>query len=231
MEGNPLYFYPKDHMSISALNSFSNCPFSFYMSYFLGVRPKEKSKLTFGKQFQDLLNAKYRGQDTKAALSLVDAKKRGLASLLLSKAYDFDDIVSVDEHYNLDLGFGIPFEFAPDLTTKKGIVENKCTTGYYNASMVNDEKQGTVYYLGVKKMTGIKNPTLHYQIFNTITQESELVNSPRSDKDIDKLMDWLEMRLKQMERCYLTGLWDTGEHGFCNFKNVCPLQEKYGKNK
>lgn len=226
-ENNKLYFYPKEHLSVSSLNSFTNCPFSFYMKYYLGIRAPENEKLILGKQFQELLNAKYLGEDTRAKLQEIAPKSRGVASLLLGKAHDFNEIVSVDEPYKVDLGFGIPIMFVPDLLTKTKIIENKYTTGYYNANMVNGEKQATVYYVGVRKVHGF-TPEVYYQIFNTKDKSCELINSPRGPKDIDILMDWIEDRLKQIEKCFLTGQWDAGTHKFCDFPIVCPLQEKYG---
>lgn len=222
-----LYYYPKENISISALNAFENCPFSFWMRYFQGHKAPEKDNVTFGKKFQDVLNAKYRGQDTKPLLEAIEPKSRGLASLLLTKAQDFDEIVSVDESYTVDIGFGHPIVFVPDLLTKKSIVENKTTTGYYNADMVDTERQATLYYLGVRKLHGFV-PEIVYQIFNTRAKTHELVPTKRTDKDIEELMDWIEDKLKKIDIMHKTGKWDFGNHKFCDFKNVCPLHEKYG---
>lgn len=222
-----LYFYPNEHLSISALKSFENCPWGFHARYYLGLKADEKDAVTFGKQFQDLLNAKYRRLDTEPLLEVFSKKQKGLAKLLLTKSYDFEDVISVDQPYKVDLGFGIPFMFVPDLLTKTTLVENKTTAGYYNSNMIKDEKQATVYYVGVRKEFGF-TPEIKYQLFNTKDQSCQLLDSPRTGKDIDDLMDWIEATLKQIEKCYNTGRWDTGKHKFCNYKNVCELQEIYG---
>ncbi len=221
------YYYPKENISISGLNAFDNCPFSFWMKYVQGHKPPEKSKLIFGRQFQEVLNAKYLGQDTKPLIGLMNPKSRGLASLLLTKAQDFDDIISVDKSFVVDMGFGHPIIFVPDLITKTGIVENKTTTGYYNADMVGKERQATLYYLGVRKKYGFI-PDIIYQIFNTRDKTQELVPTERSDKDIDELMDWIEGQLKKIDIMNRIGRFDFGRHKFCDFKNVCPLHEKFG---
>ena len=223
--------YPASHLSISSLQSFNNCPFSFFMKYVVGIRPEQKEKAVLGTQFQEALNAKYRGEDTKPFIDKMASKSRGIATLLIMKANEFRDIVSLDQPYDVDLGFGIPMRFVPDVLTKEAIIENKFTTGYYNPKMVLTERQRIVYYVGVRKLFGF-NPKVYYQLFNTSKKSVELVETPTSLKDIDELMDWIELKLKQVQKCMETGVWDIGPtHSWCDYPLACPLVAKYGKPK
>lgn len=220
--------YPGDHLSISSLQSFDNCPFSFFMRYVCGIKPVQAEKAILGAQFQEALNAKYRGEDPAPLIAKMVPKSRGIATLLMMKANTFADIISLDQKYEVDLGFGVPIVFVPDILTKESIVENKFTTGYYNPKMVLTERQRIVYYVGVRKLFGF-NPKVYYQLFNTLKKTVELIETPTGLGDIDSLMDWIELKLGQIQRCMSTGIWDIGvEHGFCDFKNTCPLGLKYG---
>lgn len=221
--------YPTSHLSISSLQSFDNCPFSFFMKYVVGIKPVQKEKALLGSQFQEAINAKYKGEDPKPFVAQMAPKSRGIATLLLAKSYTFTDIISLDEPYDVDLGFGIPIRFVPDVLTKTEIVENKFTTGYYNPKMVLTERQRVMYYVGVRKLFKF-NPKVYYQLFNTSKKTVELIEAPTGLNDIDELMDWIELKLGQIQRCIKTGIWDIGpSHSWCDYKNTCPLMAKYGK--
>jgi hypothetical protein len=222
--------YPNEHLSISSLQSFWNCPFSFHMKYICGIEPPQKDKAKDGGLFQLALNAKYRGEDPLPVIKDMDAKKRGIATLLLGQAYNFNDIISIDEPYKIDLGFGAPMMFIPDLLTRHEIVENKYTTGYYNSKMVMSERQRIVYYLGVRKLFGF-DPKVKYQIFNTKNKSVELVETPTTTRDIDELMDWIENTLGMVDKCISTDNWDHGQHSWCDWPLVCPLGDRYPKPK
>lgn len=224
------YQYPNKHLSISSLQSFNNCPFSFYMRYVAGIKLPQKEKMLLGTQFQNALNAKYKGGDPKVFIQEMAPKMRGVATLLMDKAYEFTDIISLDEPYEVDIGFGIPIKFVPDILTKDEIIENKFTTGYYNPKMVLTERQRIVYYLGVRKLFKF-NPKVYYQIFNTSKKTVELVETPTGLKDVDELMDWIDEKLRQIDRCFKTDNWDIGTHSWCDYNNTCPLMAKYGKPK
>lgn len=228
MENN---FYPAKHLSISSLQSFNNCPFSFMMKYVLGIKPEQKDKAVLGDLFQKGLNAKYAGGDPAPFIAEMPAKSRGIATLLMMKANTFDNIISLDEKYEVDLGFGIPLVFVPDVLTKDAIIENKFTTGYYNPKMVMTERQRIVYYVGVRKLFGF-NPKVYYQLFNTAKKSVELIETPTNLGDVDELMDWIELKMKQVQKCMETGVWDIGpSHSWCDYKNTCPLMLKYGAPK
>lgn len=219
--------YPNKYLSISSLQLFGNCPFSFMMRYKLGIKPAQKEKAVVGSVFQEGLNAKYRGEDPAPVLKTMPARMRGIASLLMLKTNAFPDIISLDKPYDVDLGFEFPIKFIPDILTKTAIIENKFTTGYYNPKMVLTERQRIVYYVGVRKLFKF-NPKVYYQIFNTAKKTVELIETPTDLNDIDELMDWVDLRLTQVDKCMRTGVWDVGTHSFCDYKNTCPLQDKYG---
>lgn len=224
--------YPREHMSISSLQLFDNCPFSFMMRYMLDVKLPQTPKQKLGDQFQKALNLRYSGQDPTPKIQEMEPKMRGIATLLMNKSFDFDGIVSLDKEYKVDLGFDVPMMFIPDILTDSAIIENKFTTGYYNPKMVLKERQRIVYYVGVRRLFGF-NPKVYYQLFNTSKKSVELIETPTDLNDIDQLMIWIEKTLRQIQRCMQTGDWTSGSnHSWCSYPISCPLQARLGnKNK
>mgnify|MGYP001561887409 CR=1 FL=1 len=235
-ENNFLYFYPNNHISISALQLFDACPLNFYLRYYLNIKFPEPSRVKLGSQFQAILNAKYADESYKGLLAAIDINERKTASELVKKANSFKNIISIDSPYQVDLGLGIPVKFVPDLVvgliTPNGksslVIENKYTSGYYNKNMVNEQKQGTVYYIGIKKIYGLETNVI-YQIFNHKSKKVELIEVERkTQKDIDTLLFWMDKKLSQIEKCNNTGIWDIGSHSkfICDLGPNCPVNYK-----
>jgi CRISPR/Cas system-associated exonuclease Cas4 (RecB family) len=220
-----LDWYPKPHTSISALQSFEYCPLSFYLRYYLGVKAPEKERVKFGRQFQEVLNAKYAGQDPELILKQMDPKNKGLAKLLLLKAEDFEgaSIMSVDEPDIVDLALGIPVKYAIDLLTDDAVIENKTTTGYYNEKMVHRQRQATLYQLATKVKYGFE-PKIIYQIFNVYKKSMQLVETERNVEQAAELIDWMMRTLRRIKDCHDTGKWTTNVHSKfpCDFHYLCP---------
>ena len=232
----PLYFYPKEYISISSLQAFESCPLNFYIRYYLDVKFPEPERVKFGSQFQAMLNAKYAGESYKDLLMEIDINERLVANDLIEKANHFTNIVSIDSPYQVDLGLGIPVKFIPDLVVESSVfdekrslvVENKYISGYYNKGMVNEQKQGTLYYVGIKKVYGFETNVV-YQIFNRKKKKVELVEVERkTQKDVDRLLFWIDKKLKQIEKCNSTGVWDIGGHSkfICDLGPNCPVNYK-----
>lgn len=216
-------------LSISSLNLFDNCPFSWMMKYVCHIKTKQTDKQLLGEQFQNALNAKYAGKDFAPLIKKMAPKMRGVATLLIKQAHDFEDIVSLDQKYTMDLGFEVPIVFVPDIITNDSIIENKFTTGYYNAQRVVTERQRVMYYLGFRKIFSRDTAGVYYQIFNTSKKNVQLIKTPTTTKDIDDLMGWMDTKIRQIHKCIETDSWDTGRHVFCDYPLVCPLMEKYGR--
>lgn len=51
---------PKNHLSVSQINMFKNCPAQYYKVYVLGLRRKPDSKLTFGSAFHSTAEVNYK---------------------------------------------------------------------------------------------------------------------------------------------------------------------------
>lgn len=230
MRKNNLYFYPEhlDHCSISSLQSFENCPLNFYLRYYHHIKFPDKPQMIFGSLFQELLNKKYAGESLRDALDSMNEEDRKLSTTLIRKAQDFKNIVSIDSPYVVDLGFGIPFKFVPDLVTEDDVVENKVTSGYYNQKMVASQKQGTLYHVGMLRLTG-KPRGLIYQIFNKVKKDIKVIELTKNQKDIDELYAWVDKTLIKVDKCHKTGSWDIGSHAFfdCDLGKSCPI--KYGR--
>lgn len=219
--------YPRQYTSYSALRSFESCPFSFYMRYIAGMKSPQSEKARIGALFQDGLNAKYSGQDPKEFINKMPPKQRGIATLLMMKAYTFEDILSLDQPYDVDLGFDIPFRIVPDVLTQKSIIENKYTSGYYNPESIKKEQQALLYYVGIKAVLGGARK-VYYQLFNTVKKSVELVEIDPSDDQIDGLMDWIEKQFTGIDQCMRTDIWDNGTHKMCDWPLTCPLMQSYG---
>jgi hypothetical protein len=220
--------YPNKHISISSLQSFNNCPYSYFMRYVVGIKPQQKDKMKDGSLFQEALNAKYGGNSTDFFIDQMSPKVKEIARLLIEKANPLEDIISLDKEYILDLGFDVPVKFIPDVLTKTSIIENKFTTGYYSPKMVLKERQRIMYSLGVRKLFDF-DPKVYYQLFNTVKKSVELIEAPVTLKDIDELMDWINVTMQQVYKCMSTGVWDVGSHSWCNYELTCPLGSKYKK--
>lgn len=222
-----LDYYPNEYISISALTSFEMCPVSFYLKYYLGVKwPSERA--TLGSQFQEALNAKYAGKDYTSIINSIKATDRPTAEELIKKANDFDEIVSIDKPYTANFGIGIPVMFVPDLLTKSTVVENKYSTGYYNPTMVQKQKQGTVYYWGVKQLFGFE-PKVQYQIFNHKLKTVELVDVQKDSADVADMLNWMIATLARIKRCYESGNWIVQQHSKfkCDLGYACPINGKF----
>lgn len=219
--------YPRQYTSYSALRLFESCPFSFYMRYVAGIKSPQSPKAKLGALFQEGLNAKYSGKDPKEFIDQMPPKQRGIATLLMMKANIFQDIVSLDAPYDVDLGFDVPFRIVPDVLTKTSIIENKYSGGYYNEEMVKTERQGVIYYVGAKAIDG-KARKVFYQIFNTVKKKVTLTDTTPSPEQVDSLFDWIQAQFTGIDRCLTTDVWDTGHHKSCDFPVTCPLMQTYG---
>ena len=219
----PLYYYPKEYTSISALQSFDKCPFSFYMRYFLKVRTTMPDRVEFGKDFQEILSEKYAKGNPEARLEMINPRKRGLAKLFLMKSHDFENIVRIDEMEEVDVGLEIPFKFAIDLTLEDSIIENKVTGGYYNDKRLKREVQTTLYFLATKILRGV-TPKVFYQIFNTKKKSVELIRVQKTPAHVAHFYDWASGVLKRIENAYNNDKWTTDVHGPfpCDFAGICP---------
>lgn len=219
----PLYFCPSQYISYSALTCFESCSYEFYVKYFLGVRFPETEAMRGGTIFQNALNAKYSGADPSPILDALPTKEQATARKLLAQATDFDDIVSIDTPYEADFGLGIPVKFIPDLLTKTKCIENKYSSGYYNATMAKKQMQGTLYYHGVYMVLGYA-PEVSYQIFNKRNGKAELVKLEKTQKDVDNLITWMDELLQGIKKCYDTGDWVPKSHGRfpCSLGDACP---------
>jgi len=51
---------PRDHLSVSQLNMFKNCPRQYYYAYVLGLKRKPSSNMTFGTAFHSTVEVNYR---------------------------------------------------------------------------------------------------------------------------------------------------------------------------
>ncbi len=218
----PLYYYPHSFVSFTALNSFLNCPYGFYVRNYLKIKLDPNDKMMFGINFQNLLNAKYLKQDTEKELDTIVKEKRALADKLVKGAFDFDKIISADKPYDFDLGYGIPLRFVPDLLTEDSIVENKTTTGFYNRRSVNKEMQMDFYYVGVRRTFGFI-PKCYYQIFNVKTEKVDLIEVQKDNRNVDNFVNWVGESLIKIKKCYDRGIWDIGYHKLCNYPRTCPL--------
>jgi hypothetical protein len=224
---NPMLKYPRQYTSYSALRLFESCPFSFYMRYIAGIKSPQSPKAKLGSLFQEGLNAKYVGQDPKPFIDQMPPKQRGIATLLMLKANTFQEIESLDQPYDIDLGFDIPFRMVPDVLTKSSIIENKYTSGYYNAESIKTEQQALLYYVGMKALFG-GSRRVFYQLFNTVKQSVELIEIIPSDQQTDGLFDWIEKQFSGIDQCMRSDIWDTGQHKMCDFSLTCPLMAQYG---
>lgn len=227
---NPLYFLPQPEISITYLQAFENCPFNFYLKNYVGVEWPLPERMRLGVLFQNALNAKVQSLPYADIINEIEEPERAIAKVLIEEASDFNDVISIDTPYTIDFGLGIPVRFTPDLLTKSMIVENKTTRGYYNQSMVEKEKQATVYHTGVKKLFGYDLPII-YQIFNFKTKTYKAVGITKEQKDIDEILIWFDTTLHRIEKCYNSGNWDIGKHSYfkCDLGDACPLYKRYAK--
>ena len=51
---------PKDHLSVSQVNMFKNCPRQYYYAYVMGMKRKPNSNLTFGSAFHSTAEVNYK---------------------------------------------------------------------------------------------------------------------------------------------------------------------------
>ena len=51
---------PRDHLSVSQINMFKNCPRQYYYAYVMGMRRKPNSNLTFGSAFHSTAEVNYK---------------------------------------------------------------------------------------------------------------------------------------------------------------------------
>lgn len=219
--------YPRKYASFSSLRLFEACPFSYHMRYVAGIKAPQPPKAKLGSLFQDALNSRYSGSgDPMEHINKMPPKQRTIATPLLEKATPFENIEALDEPYDVDLGFDVPFRIVPDILTKTEIVENKYTGGYYNPASVKKEQQALLYYVGIRKLFGDRK--VYYQLFNNVEGTVTMVEIDPNGKQIDGLFDWMEVQFKGIDKCMKTDIWDTGKHRQCDFKITCPLMEKYG---
>lgn len=183
--------------------------------------------MELGTKFQEALNLRYAGKDYKEVIDTIADKSKETAKLLISQSHDFDEIISIDSPYTVDFGLGIPVIFIPDLLTKKEVVENKYSSGYYNKEMVKKQKQATIYYYGVKKLLGLELP-VKYQIFNHKKKTVELIELNKTDDEVFDMLAWMSSTLYKIKECYESGRWQRGEHGpyDCDLGKACPIKYK-----
>jgi len=179
-----------------------------------------------GSSFQEALNAKSVGGDYKAIIKAMKPEERKMATQLINKtSYEYDEVISVDAPHLVDFGFGIPMMIVPDLLTKTKIIENKFTTGWYSAKTVAQEKQGTIYYWGVKQKFGLDLEVV-YQIFNKKKGTIELVPLKKTQADVDEMLHWIKTTLDMVKHCYDSDNWGPKSHGRwgCLLGKTCPCK-------
>ena len=181
--------------------------------------------MRLGSAFQEALNLKYSKSKDKQNLDILEPEDISAFKGLLDKAHDFKDILSVDSRYIADFGLGIPIQFIPDLLTKHEIVENKYTGGYYNEKMAREQKQGDIYWYGIRQLMGLELP-VKYQIFNKKKKSVALVVLDKNIKDVTKTLSWMQIKIWQIKDCYGKNNWNTGKHGKwdCNLLKACPIK-------
>ena len=223
----PVYWYPLPYTSVTTLQKFEACPISFFFNYYCGIEWKPNDKMIVGTVFQNALNLKYVGKDYSEIINSIDKKYKDTAKKFIEDAPVFDDIISIDKPYIIDFGLDVPVRFTPDLLTKKSVIETKFSGGYYNAKMVQKQKQGTTYYHGVKKLFGFE-PEIIYQIFDHKLKTISLIEVKKTQKDVDEMLEWMKHTLSVIKKCYDTGIWQIKQHGFypCELGKACPI--KYG---
>lgn len=225
-----LGFWPNPYVSVSALQSFESCPLCFYLHYYCGIRWPERDSMRDGSIFQEALNLKYANGNYADKLSTLSAESLHSATKLIEQVdglKDGESIISIDSQRFADFGLGIPVIFIPDLLTTTTVREHKFTTGYYNKSMVQTQKQGTLYYWGVYKELGFE-PNVEYYLFNKKTAKLEIVKLQKTKKDVDDMLEWMRSTLARIKRCYDNGMWSIRQHGKydCDLRRACPI--KYG---
>lgn len=227
MKDKPAYYYPGSFTSVTTLQSFESCPICFYLKYYCGVEWKPNEKMIVGTLFQEALNLKYAGKDFMDKLISIPVNYRETAKELMKEAHDFDEIISIDEPYIVDFGLDVPIRFTPDLLTKKYVIENKYSGGYYNPIMVQKQRQGTTYYYGVKKLFDFE-PEIRYQIFDHKLRTVSLIEVKKTQKDVDEMLEWMKTTLSRIKTCYDTKIWHIKQHSIypCELKRACPI--KYG---
>lgn len=216
-------WFPNDYISFSAMKAYEDCPMSFYLRYYCKVKWPQNDAMILGGKFQEALNAKYDGKDPLEIINeLPEGDIQTTAIGLMGRANSFPDILSIDSPYIVDFGFDIPVKFIPDLVTKDRIIENKYTGGYYNKRMALKEKQGTLYYHGMYIQSGVHRP-VSYQIFNKKNGKVELVDTPKTQDDVDELYSWMNYIISNIKENYKTGMW-VGPHTKykCNLGDACP---------
>ena len=180
--------------------------------------------MELGDKFQKALNELYANRDYRPILETINGEGREMAEKLIKQATLFTDIVSIDSGYIVDFGVGIPVKFIPDLLLKDTVIENKYTSGYYSAKTVQTQRQGTVYYYGVKML---KNyfPKIIYQLFNNKTGKAQLVPVEKNIEDVADMLQWMLSTLGRIKKSYDTGGW-SGHHGKfdCNLGKACPIK-------
>lgn len=221
------YFWPHPTISYSALNLFNSCRVCFYLRYFCGVKWPSNYKMNMGTTFQDALNLKYSKSKKSVDLSILEPEDISQFQYLLSKANDFKDIVSIDSEYIVDFDIGIPVKFIPDLLTEHEIVENKYTGGYYNKRMVEKERQGDIYWYGIKRMMDAELP-VKYQIFNHKKKTVSIVELKKKIEDVVDTISWMIITIYNIQQCYDDNKW-AGPHGRfdCNLGKSCPIKYNY----
>lgn len=221
----PAYYYPLPFTSVTALQSFEACPICFYFRYYCGVQWQPNEKMVVGTKFQEALNKKYAGESYDDIINSIDDKYKETAQKLIQEANDFDDIISIDEPYVIDFGLDVPVRFTPDLLTKKYVIENKYSGGYYNPKMVQKQMQGTTYFYGVKKKFGFE-PEIRYQIFDHKLKTVSLIEVKKTEEDVKAMLEWMKSILSTIKKCYDTGAWHIKQHGFypCNLGKACPIK-------
>lgn len=227
MTKKPAYYYPLGFTSVTTLQKFESCPVCFYLDYYCGVKWKPNEKMLVGTLFQDALNLKYAGKDYTDKINSIPKDYVDTARDLIKQAGNFEDIISIDQPYIADFGLDVPIRFSPDLLTKKFVIENKYTGGYYNAKMAQTQRQGTTYYHGVKTLLGFE-PEIFYQIFDHKKKTYSYVEVKKTQADVDEMLQWMKYTLSRIKTCYDTGIWQIKQHGFypCELGKACPI--KYG---
>lgn len=215
-------FWPHSTISYSALTSFESCPVCFYLKYFGGIKWPSTDKMEAGSKFQEALNEFYAGKDYGKTIESMDDQ---VATQIIKGASSFNDIISIDSEYIADFGIGIPVKFIPDLLTKHEIVENKYTGGYYNEKMAREQKQGDIYWYGIKQVFGLELP-VKYQIFNNKKKSISLVVLEKNIKDVTKTLAWMQLSIWRIKECHEKNSWNTGKHGKweCNLAKACPVR-------
>ncbi len=166
-------------LSASAINTYNQCPYAFYLLYVIKIIQKPSIALRVGSAFHQAVEL-FHSTDKKPEeiLEIIkkdfitckeDIKEFNTVKLMIKKYFANpieDKTIATEQRFKLDVpGLPVPLTGILDRLTLDGYIDYKTTSEDYDANKITDNPQWKIYRYAYQRLYN-KIPNVTYYVIN-----------------------------------------------------------------